>query len=72
MKTSDGSSVTSLYSWGWGIRKNPDSLHGFLGSGREDRSHSRKRKADPYEFDDEHNQQPTINLDGFKRNGIKV
>ncbi|ODN04072.1 Mediator of RNA polymerase II transcription subunit 13 [Orchesella cincta] len=68
MKASEGNSLTSMYSWGWGLRKNSDSIHG---SGSEERSHSRKRKADPYEFDDENHQIPLVNLDGFKRNGIK-
>lgn len=72
IKATENNSVVSMYRWGWGVRKNPDTLHGFLGHGSEERSHSRKRKADPYEFEDEHQQMPVVNLDGFKRNGIKV
>lgn len=72
MKTAEGTTLASLYNWGWGVRKNSESSHGYLGPYRDDRSHSRKRKADPYEFDDEHHHISQVNLDGFKRNGIKV
>ena len=64
MKAAEGNSIASVYSWGWGLKKSSE-------SGLDDRPHSRKRKADPYEFDDENQHALNSNMDSFKRNGIK-
>lgn len=64
VKLNDGQNQASRYIWGLGMKKS----HPLSGTaGVHERHQLGKRAADPYEFDDENHQTPSVNMDGFKR-----